>query len=97
VWNYKNCNYIYNFEYNIFIINSTNLFIYIKKREKGNRKNIIVVSEGATDKSLNPITATYIKEVIEQNLNIDTRITTLGHIQREGIPCAYDRFLVIKI
>ncbi|KAG4096843.1 phosphofructokinase-domain-containing protein [Neocallimastix lanati (nom. inval.)] len=63
------------------------------KREKGNRKNIIVVSEGATDKSLNPITATYIKEVIEQNLNIDTRITTLGHIQREGIPCAYDRFL----
>ncbi|OUM69299.1 hypothetical protein PIROE2DRAFT_38393 [Piromyces sp. E2] len=63
------------------------------KREKGNRKNIIVVSEGATDKELNPITATHIKEVIEKNLNIDTRITTLGHIQREGIPCAYDRFL----
>jgi len=63
------------------------------KREKGNRKNIIVVSEGATDKNLNPITATYIKEVIEKNLNIDTRITTLGHIQREGVPCAFDRFL----
>ncbi|ORY59356.1 PFK-domain-containing protein [Neocallimastix californiae] len=63
------------------------------KREKGNRKNIIVVSEGATDKNLNPITATYIKEVIEKNLKIDTRITTLGHIQREGIPCAFDRFL----
>jgi len=63
------------------------------KREKGNRKNIIVVSEGATDKDLNPITASYIKEVIEKKLGIDTRITTLGHIQREGIPCAYDRFL----
>jgi len=63
------------------------------KREKGNRKNIIVVSEGATDKNLNPITASYIKEIIEKNLNIDTRITTLGHIQREGIPCAFDRFL----
>jgi 6-phosphofructokinase 1 len=26
-------------------------------------------------------------------LNIDTRITTIGHIQREGNTCAYDRFL----
>jgi len=34
---------------------------------------------------------------MEKNLNIDTRITTLGHIQREGIPCAYDRFLVSKV
>jgi len=63
------------------------------QREKGNRKNIIVVCEGAIDRQLNPIKASYVKEVIEKRLGLDTRVTTLGHVQRGGAPSAYDRYL----
>jgi len=63
------------------------------QREKGNRKNIIVVCEGAIDRQLNPIKANYVKEVIEKRLGLDTRVTTLGHVQRGGAPSAYDRYL----
>jgi len=63
------------------------------QRDKGNRKNIIVVCEGAIDRQLNPIKANYVKEVIEKRLGLDTRVTTLGHVQRGGAPSAYDRYL----
>jgi 6-phosphofructokinase 1 len=63
------------------------------QRDKGNRKNIIVVCEGAIDRQLNPIKASYVKEVIEKRLGLDTRVTTLGHVQRGGAPSAYDRYL----
>lgn len=45
------------------------------------------------DRKLNPITADHIKNVLVKSLDIDTRVTTLGHIQRGGPPCAYDRYL----
>ncbi|EMR11314.1 6-phosphofructokinase [Pneumocystis murina B123] len=64
-----------------------------KQREMGKRKTVIIVAEGAIDKDLNPITATYLKELLVEKLNLDTRVTTLGHIQRGGVPCFYDRLL----
>ncbi|KAG4306505.1 hypothetical protein PORY_000493 [Pneumocystis oryctolagi] len=64
-----------------------------RKREMGKRKTVIIVAEGAIDKELNPITATYLKNMLVDELNLDTRVTTLGHIQRGGVPCFYDRFL----
>ena len=36
----------------------------------------------------------YVKELLSERLGLDTRVTTLGHTQRGGRPCAYDRILV---
>jgi 6-phosphofructokinase 1 len=54
---------------------------------------IIIVSEGARDDSGNPIKSDYVKEVMEKNLNIETRVTVLGHVQRGGSPSSYDRYI----
>ena len=60
----------------------------------GKRKTIVIVAEGAHDSSLQPIRAEYIKDVLTERLGLDTRVTTLGHTQRGGAPCAFDRILV---
>lgn len=54
----------------------------------------MIVAEGAIDMELNPIKAEYVKEVLTTRLGLDTRVTTLGHTQRGGRPCAWDRILV---
>jgi len=59
----------------------------------GKRKTIVIVAEGAIDRELNKITADYVKTLLSDKLGLDTRITTLGHIQRGGNACAYDRML----
>ncbi|KXS17418.1 6-phosphofructokinase [Gonapodya prolifera JEL478] len=64
-----------------------------RNKEMGNRKALIIVCEGAIDQSLQPLKPEKVKEVIEKRLGLDTRVTTLGHIQRGGTPSAYDRFL----
>ncbi|GAW07409.1 6-phosphofructokinase [Lentinula edodes] len=64
-----------------------------RHREVGKRKTIVIVAEGATDRDLNPIKADHVKDVLTERLGLDTRVTTLGHTQRGGRPCAYDRVL----
>lgn len=59
----------------------------------GKRKTIVIVAEGATDMNLKHISANYVKDVLVDKLGLDTRITTLGHVQRGGTACAYDRML----
>jgi 6-phosphofructokinase 1 len=59
----------------------------------GARKTIIIVSEGAIDRHLKPIKADQVKKVLEERLGLDTRVTTLGHVQRGGTPCAADRLI----
>jgi 6-phosphofructokinase 1 len=51
------------------------------------------VAEGAIDSNLDPITPQYLKDLLAKKLGLDTRITTLGHTQRGGVPCAFDRML----
>lgn len=62
-----------------------------RHRKIGKRKTIVIVAEGAHDANLKPIRADYVKEVLTNRLCLDTRVTTLGHIQRGGRPCAWDR------
>ena len=62
-------------------------------RAMGKRKTIVIVAEGAQDRSLNRITPTMAKDLLANDLKLDTRITTLGHVQRGGSACAYDRML----
>jgi 6-phosphofructokinase 1 len=62
-------------------------------RMKGNRKSLVIVCEGAIDVDLNHISPDDVKKILENNLHLDTRVTTLGHVQRGGSPCAFDRYL----
>ena len=62
-------------------------------REVGRRLNIVIVAEGAQDKYGNPIKAEYVKDILSERLGEDTRVTSLGHVQRGGAPSAFDRYL----
>lgn len=64
-----------------------------KHREMGKRKTIVIVAEGAHDRDLNPIKAAKVKDLLSNEVGLDTRVTTLGHVQRGGPPVAYDRML----
>lgn len=64
-----------------------------QERKSGQRLNIIIVAEGAIDREGKPITAELVKNVVVENLQQDTRITVLGHVQRGGSPSAFDRIL----
>ncbi|XP_065570597.1 ATP-dependent 6-phosphofructokinase-like isoform X3 [Artemia franciscana] len=67
------------------------------EREAGQRLNIIIVSEGAVDRDGNTITSEMVKDVVVKNLQQDTRITVLGHVQRGGRPSAFDRVLACRM
>jgi len=62
-------------------------------REAGRRHSIVVVAEGARDRHGNPISSDYVKQVLEEGLGAETRVTVLGHVQRGGSPSAFDRNL----
>lgn len=66
--------------------------IVMQHRNKGKRKTIVIVAEGAITSDLEPITANEVKDVLVK-LGLDTRVTTLGHVQRGGTAVAYDRIL----
>lgn len=62
-------------------------------RDAGRRDSIVIVAEGAHDRNGHPITSQYVKQVIEERLGEDARVTILGHVQRGGPPTAFDRNL----
>src|SRR5690625_2065451 len=66
-------------------------------RSMGKRKTIVIVAEGARDKDGTKITPEDVRDLLanksEDGLGLDTRITTLGHVQRGGTAVAYDRML----
>lgn len=66
--------------------------VCLRHRKKGRRKTTVIVAEGAIDDELNPITSDDVKDVLVE-IGLDTRVTTLGHVQRGGTAVAYDRFL----
>ena len=62
-------------------------------RAAGRRNSVVVVAEGAHDSANDPITSAYVRTVLEERLGEDTRVTILGHVQRGGVPSAYDRWM----
>jgi len=62
-------------------------------RAAGRRNSVVVVAEGAHDSANHPITSAYVRTVLEERLGEDTRVTILGHVQRGGVPSAYDRWM----
>lgn len=67
--------------------------IVSKHRAKGKRKTIVIVAEGAITSDLDHISADDVKDVLVDRLGLDTRVTTLGHVQRGGTAVAFDRIL----
>jgi 6-phosphofructokinase 1 len=61
---------------------------------KAKSSSIVVVAEGDEEGNAQ-IIAKKIKESI--NRDLDIRVTTLGHIQRGGIPTAFDRILASRL
>jgi 6-phosphofructokinase 1 len=62
-------------------------------RAAGRRHSIVVVAEGAHDAANRPITSEQVRRLLEEELGGDIRVTTLGHIQRGGVPSAFDRWM----
>ncbi len=56
----------------------------------GRRVNLIVVAEGARDNKNQKLDARIIQQELAKR-SLDSRITILGHVQRGGVPSAYDR------
>ncbi|PYH42862.1 ATP-dependent 6-phosphofructokinase [Aspergillus saccharolyticus JOP 1030-1] len=63
------------------------------RKERGKRRTIVIVAEGAQDRQLNKISSSKVKDILTERLGLDTRVTVLGHTQRGGAACAYDRWL----
>lgn len=63
-----------------------------RHRERGRRRTIVIVAEGAIDSELNPIKSSDVKDQLSR-IGLDTRVTTLGHVQRGGSAVAIDRLL----
>jgi len=38
-----------------------------------------------------------VSEAIEKQMGVETRVVVLGHLQRGGSPCAYDRILATRL
>ena len=51
----------------------------------------MIIAEGAHDSENTPISSDYVRQVLEDRLGEDTRVTILGHVQRGGAPSAFDR------
>ena len=62
-------------------------------RAAGRRESLVIVAEGATDRTGAAITAGQVRDAIEQRLGEDARVTIPGHVQRGGTPSAYDRWM----
>lgn len=67
--------------------------IVAKHRSRGKRTTIVIIAEGAIANDLTPISTDDVHKVLCERLGLDTRITTLGHVQRGGTAVAYDRIL----
>jgi len=62
-------------------------------RDAGRRDSIVLVAEGAIDSDGRPITADSVKQILENRMEEEVRVTILGHVQRGGAPSAYDRLM----
>jgi 6-phosphofructokinase 1 len=62
-------------------------------RASGRRHSIVIIAEGAQDRYGKPITSSHVKQVLEERLGEDVRVTILGHVQRGGSPSAFDRYM----
>ena len=83
----------------------------LKERyDSGKTFSIVVISEGAKPKGIDKLSiisqetdefghggiGNYLGNEITKRIEVDTRVTVLGHVQRGGTPTAYDRVLATR-
>ncbi|MBD3690142.1 6-phosphofructokinase [Nanchangia anserum] len=61
-------------------------------RAAGRRESIVLVAEGAVDSQGQPITTDMVCDALEERMGERPHVTILGHVQRGGVPTAYDRW-----
>ncbi|GAE27898.1 6-phosphofructokinase [Halalkalibacter wakoensis JCM 9140] len=59
-------------------------------QERGKKHSIIIVAEGVGS-------GFEFGDKIKEEINVDTRVTVLGHIQRGGSPTGFDRVLASRL
>ncbi len=64
---------------------------------EGRRDSIVLIAEGAVDRKGNPISSDYVRQVLQEKMGEDVRVTVLGHVQRGGSPTAFDRILSTRM
>lgn len=80
-----------------------------ERERLGKRSTLVCVSEGAKPKGGGQIVAKvdptspdpirlggvgkYVAEILEKETGVESRYCVLGHVQRGGVPCAFDRVL----
>lgn len=68
-----------------------------KAREIGRPHQMVIVAEGARHPDGLHIRSDELKRILTERLNVDVRITVLGHVQRGGSPTAFDRLLATRL
>ncbi len=68
-----------------------------RSRDVGRQHNIVMVAEGARHPDGLPLEANTIQDIITNRLDIEARVTVLGHVQRGGAPSAFDRILSTRL
>lgn len=68
-----------------------------KAREIGRPHQMVIVAEGARHPDGLNIHSDELKRILTERLNVDVRITVLGHVQRGGSPTAFDRLLATRL
>jgi 6-phosphofructokinase 1 len=66
-------------------------------RKAGRRDSIVVIAEGAQDRQGNYIGSAEVASTLEAGLEEEVRVTVLGHVQRGGMPSAFDRNLGTRL
>ncbi len=71
-----------------------------KRRKQGKKFSLIIMAEGAVDKDAEiqgdkGKRGFLLQEALEK-LNVETRCTVLGHLQRGGSPLSYDRIIATE-
>ena len=70
-----------------------------RRQRRGRQFTIIVVAEGAFPPGEAPHklgAAHHLAELLEARIDVETRVTVLGHIQRGGSPVPFDRVLATR-
>ena len=73
----------------------------MNRRNKGRHFTLIIVAEGAKPKANVAVpnvkgAANILSELLKERIDIESRVTVLGHIQRGGSPVAFDRVLATR-
>lgn len=68
-----------------------------KGRVLGRRCSIVLVAEGAKDRSGKPISSSYVREILETRAGHEARYTVLGELQRGGTPSPFDRVFATRL